>query len=86
MNAVAGALMVMMALSLYRLAAGPTIYDRLLSLHLVSAQILVLMCLHGIRHQKSFYLDIAILYALLSFVETLLFVRFQQRRRPERTA
>jgi multicomponent Na+:H+ antiporter subunit F len=71
-------LLVMMAFSFYRLVAGPTVYDRLLSLHLVSAQIILLMCIQGVRLGKTYYLDVAIVYALLSFVETLVFIRFRR--------
>ncbi len=85
MTLMAYMLYVFMALSLVRLAIGPTFYDRLLALHLVSAQIILLMCLHAVRHGMAFYADVAMLYALLSFVETIAFVRFQ-RRTPGRAA
>lgn len=78
MNAATMALLAMMAFSFYRLAVGPTVYDRLLSLHLVSAQIILLMCIQGVRLGRTYYLDVAIVYALLSFVETLVFIRFRR--------
>jgi multisubunit Na+/H+ antiporter MnhF subunit len=81
MTAAVATLFVLMACSLYRLAVGPTFFDRLLSLHLVSAQIILLMCIHSVRLGKAFYLDVAIVYALLSFVETFVFLRFRRPRR-----
>jgi multicomponent Na+:H+ antiporter subunit F len=65
-----------MAASLYRLVRGPTVYDRLLAFNLVSAQLILLMCFHAIRHDRSYYLDVAMIYTLLSFAETIAFVRF----------
>jgi len=65
-----------MAASLYRLLRGPSVYDRLLAFNLVSAQVILLMCFHAIRHERSYYLDVAMIYTLLSFAETIAFVRF----------
>lgn len=79
MTGISYALYAFMALSLLRLVMGPTFYDRLLALHLVSAQIILLMCLHAVRYGRAFYADVAMLYALLSFVETIAFVRFGRR-------
>lgn len=70
----------LMALSLFRLFAGPTIYDRLVSMNLVSAQIISLMSVHAVEQGRSFYLDVAMIYALLSFAETIAFVRFYRPR------
>ena len=77
-------LYVFIALSLVRLVKGPTIYDRLLALHLVSAQIILLMCLHAVTYNRAYYADVAMLYALLSFVETIAFVRFSRPRSDRR--
>ena len=77
------ALYALIVLSLYRLLAGPTIYDRLVSLQLVSAEVVLLLCIHAIRSERPFYLDVAMLYALLSFVETIAFARLRRRRRGE---
>lgn len=74
-------LVVFLAASLYRLAAGPSIFDRLLSLHLVSAQIILLMCFHAVRTDRAFYIDVAMIYAILSFAETVVFVRFSSLAR-----
>ena len=65
----------LMALSLYRLFAGPTLFDRLVAMHLVSAEIILLLCIHAVRYGRGFYLDVAMIYALLSFAETIAFVR-----------
>ncbi len=71
----------LLVLSLYRLFAGPTLYDRLIALHLVSAQIVLLLSLHAIRDGRAFYLDVAMIYALLSFTETIAFSRLRPPKR-----
>ncbi|MDZ4198459.1 MAG: monovalent cation/H+ antiporter complex subunit F [Kiritimatiellia bacterium] len=76
MNAAEMVLMGFLVASLYRLAAGPSFYDRLLSLHLVSAQVILLMCFHAVRTDRQYYVDVALIYAMLSFAETVAFVRF----------
>lgn len=69
-------LVALLVASLYRLVAGPTIYDRVLSLHLASAQVILLMCFQALRTDRVYYMDVALIYAVLSFVETIAFVRF----------
>jgi len=84
MNGVILALYALMALSLHRLFAGPSLYDRLVATHLVSAVIVLLLCVHAVEAGRAFYLDVAMIYALLSFAETIAFARLRPpaRRRP----
>ncbi len=77
MNGILSALFALMALSLYRLFVGPSLYDRLVALHLVSAEIVLLLCVHAVQAGRAFYLDVAMIYALLSFVETIAFARLR---------
>lgn len=60
----------------FRLVAGPTTEDRLLGLNIVSAHIVLILCMLAVEYGQSFYLDAAIIYALLSFSEVVAFVRF----------
>lgn len=70
-------------LSLVRLFVGPTPWDRVISLQLVSVQVVLAMCLHAVEHGRPFYLDVAAVYALLSFAETIAFARLRGQSRPE---
>lgn len=71
------------AISLVRLFIGPTLWDRVISLQLVSVQVVLAMCLHAVDHGRPFYLDVAAVYALVSFAETVAFARLRGRHRPE---
>lgn len=83
MTAIATALHALIALSLYRLLVGPTLYDRLVAMHLVSAAVVLLLCLHAVEVGRPFYLDVAMIYALLSFAETIAFARLRPPSRGE---
>lgn len=80
MNWLIWVIAVFIPLSAYRLVRGPELQDRLMGLGLVSSQIIVLMCIVAVEYGRSFYLDAAILYALLSFSEVVAFVRFAPRK------
>ncbi len=57
------------ALSLYRVAAGRTIFDRIIAAGLVGTNGFILLVLIGfIYGRPDMFVDIAIAYALLNFV------------------
>lgn len=65
-------------LSLYRLFVGPTFQDRILALSLVNSSIVLILCTLSVQRSASFYLDAAIVYALLSFGEIIVFVKLHR--------
>lgn len=69
-------LLVMLLGILYRLIRGPLLEDRLLALNVVAVLIILIMSLHSMIYGRSFYLDIALVYALLSFSEIIAIVKF----------
>jgi multicomponent Na+:H+ antiporter subunit F len=75
MKTILAVLFLFAAASLYRLIKGPTIHDRLLSINMISSLFILILCTIGIIYGKSYYLDAAILYALLSFTEVIAFIR-----------
>ncbi|MCX7819557.1 MAG: monovalent cation/H+ antiporter complex subunit F [Kiritimatiellae bacterium] len=75
MNWTLPVLMIGTLLSLVRMFAGPTLWDRVISLQLVSVHVVLAMCLFAVEHGRPFYLDVAAVYALLSFAETVAFAR-----------
>lgn len=64
--------------TLLRIFLGPTIWDRLLGLNLLSSKILILIALYSFHMEKSYLLDIAIVYALLGFISIIFIARFFQ--------
>jgi multicomponent Na+:H+ antiporter subunit F len=68
-------LIVLLVAGLYRLVRGPLLEDRLLALNVIAVLIILIMSYHAIAYGQSFYLDIALVYALLSFGDILAFVK-----------
>ncbi len=67
--------------SLIRLIAGPTAFDRVVGLDTLNIIITAVVVLLALMLNNELYLDIAIAYAILSFLETILFARFLEGRR-----
>ena len=68
-----------MALSLYRVFAGPTLFDRLTGIGLIASKTLVILLLIGIiTDQLTYYIDIALSYAILGFIGPLVLAKFMQ--------
>jgi len=65
-------------LILIRIFLGPTIWDRLLGLNLLSPKIIMLIVLYSLMTDRTYLLDVAIVFALLSFVSIIFIARFVQ--------
>jgi multicomponent Na+:H+ antiporter subunit F len=61
---------------LYRAAVGPTIQDRLLGVNIVGTKTLVVVVLATYIQSANFFLDVAIVYALLLFVVVVALSRY----------
>ena len=69
--------------ALYRLLRGPLLEDRILALNVVAVIIVVIIGFYSIINDQSFILDIALIYAVLSFAEILAFVKFTSVTTPK---
>lgn len=78
------ALGVAMMLSFYRVLSGPTHFDRLIGLGLIGTKTTVLLVVLGaLTHRTDMIVDIALTYALISFIGTLALAKFFETRGPE---
>jgi len=60
---------VLIAVNFYRVAVGPTIFDRLIAVGLVGNNAVLLIVLMGFLYGRmDMFLDLAITYAILNFV------------------
>jgi multicomponent Na+:H+ antiporter subunit F len=77
----------LIGVGLHRVWAGPTVFDRLVAIALLTVNGVVLIVLLGfLVDRPAFYLDIALAYALLAFVLPIAVGRyFEQRERPDGT-
>jgi multicomponent Na+:H+ antiporter subunit F len=67
--------------AMVRIVIGPTIWDRLLGFSLVSAKIVMGIIIFASFLQRTFLLDIAIVYSLLGFIGSVLIARYLEQRR-----
>jgi multicomponent Na+:H+ antiporter subunit F len=73
-------LLVAVGVFVHRLAAGPTVFDRILGLNAFGTQSTVVLLLVGALYGRlDMFVDIALGYALLSFVGTLAAARYFER-------
>jgi len=61
-----------------RIVKGPTAPDRVVGLDTINTIIIVAMVIFGAAFQEVIYIDVAIVYALLSFVSTLFIAKYLQ--------
>ncbi|HHH79342.1 MAG TPA: cation:proton antiporter [Thermoplasmatales archaeon] len=69
-------ILISIALAFIRLIIGPTIPDRIVGLDTINTLVIVGMILFGAAFKESIYIDVAIVYALLSFVTTMLVAKY----------
>jgi len=74
------ALLALVLVYLYRLAMGPTVFDRLLGLSGFGTKTTLVLLLTGAVYERlDMFVDISLAYALLSFVGSLAAARYFER-------
>jgi len=63
-------------LAIIRIIKGPTAPDRVVGLDTVNTIVIVGMVLFGAALREVIYIDVAIVYALLSFISTLFIAKY----------
>ncbi|AFG36068.1 cation:proton antiporter [Fervidobacterium pennivorans subsp. shakshaketiis] len=66
--------------SLLRFLIGPTSFDRLMAIDTMNVMIIGLISLLAYTFKNNMYMDIAILYGLLGFIETIVFARYLENQ------
>ena len=72
------AILVTILLALLRGLLGPTVYDRILGLNMVATKIVLLIAVSGFLTGRPEFLDLGLLYALISFISLLAVLRFSK--------
>ncbi len=72
----AAIVVVLAAIVLYRVVVGPTTHDRVIAVNVIGTSIVMVLALIAAGLDRPEYLDIAIVYALLNFVLSLVVGRF----------
>ena len=69
-------LVILIMFAAVRLWLGPTSADRALAVDTVNTLMIAVLILLGVAYQQIIFIDVAIVYALLSFVSTLFIAKY----------
>ena len=78
-NALVALLGLLLLPMLYALLRGPTTSDRVLALEVIGTLGVLMLITLSVIARRSFYLDLALLLALFSFLGTLVIARYLER-------
>lgn len=71
---------VLIAVNIHRVLIGPTIHDRLIGVNVVGVNAVLLLVLLGVLFGRlDMFIDLALVYALLSFVGLLAVAKYLER-------
>jgi multicomponent Na+:H+ antiporter subunit F len=77
MLTVAGlAILLTMALAMIRALAGPTLWDRILAVNVFNTKTVLIIAVMGFLTERPEFLDIALVYALISFIAIIAVMKF----------
>jgi len=70
------AILLCIIMALVRVIIGPTIPDRVVGVDTINTIVIVGMVILGAAYEEVIYIDVAIVYALLSFISTLFIAKY----------
>jgi len=70
------ALLFCVIMAMIRVIRGPTAPDRIVGLDTINTIVIVGMVIFGAAFNEVIYIDVAIVYALLSFISTLFIAKY----------
>ncbi len=66
---------------LFRVVRGPSAADRIVAVEILGILIIGMLALIGLHYEQGFFMDVALIWALLSFVASLAFSKTLEGRR-----
>ena len=69
-------LAITMCLCLIRAVKGPKLADRIIATNMICVKTILLIVIIGVNLDELFLIDVALVYALLSFLAVVIFTRF----------
>tara|TARA_R100001143_G_C3361275_1_gene136312 strand:- start:27301 stop:27576 length:276 start_codon:yes stop_codon:yes gene_type:complete len=77
-------LTIIIAVPLYRVLKGPTVFDRLLATNAIATKTIVLICLIGFLFDRiDMFIDITLAYAILGFIGSLIISKYVTSQKME---
>ena len=65
---------------LFRVIFGPSAADRIIAVEILGILIIGMLAILGLHYEQDFYMDIALIWALLSFIASLAFSKILEGR------
>jgi len=65
---------------LYRVIVGPTAADRIVAVDILGVLIIGMLALLGLHYKQGFFMDIGLIWALMSFIASLAFAKILEGR------
>lgn len=65
---------------LYRVFRGPSPADRIVAVEILGVLIIGILALIGLYYNEGFFMDVALIWALLSFIASLAFAKILEGR------
>ncbi len=72
LDAVLGVVGVLLLLCLLRAVLGPRVADRVIAVNMMGSMVVILICVLALRLGESWLTDVALIYAMLSFLAVVL--------------
>lgn len=79
--ATAIALLIGLFIILIRAIIGPTVYDRILATNAIGTKTILFVTLLGYISGRTEFIDMAIVYALITFITTIAILKFAEKGR-----
>ncbi len=79
--ATAIAMLIGLFIILIRAIVGPTVYDRILATNAIGTKTILFVTLLGYISGRTEFIDMAIVYALITFITTIAILKFAEKGR-----
>ncbi len=66
-------------LCLYRAVLGPTVADRVVAINVIGTMTMVILVFFAYIFNHPMYIDVAFVYALISFISTIAIAKYLER-------
>jgi multicomponent Na+:H+ antiporter subunit F len=76
---VGGLISLTILISLYRAVVGPGVFNQVAAANVIGTKVIVLLVAIGYIFERPVFFDIALLYAVLNFISTLLIAKYLER-------
>ena len=71
------------ALTFYRFIKGPTVFDRVVAADAMGVMFLIVLVLVGLYYQREIFIDVALIFGLLMFIDVLVMAKYFAQKNQE---